>query len=202
MLWPSYFFITKTTPATLNGRLTFRLNDEKQSWLASAKTRRFISYPQIINFLLKTYMTSEGIEESSTAHFTQQLQIVLTQYSKALLAIILYCGDTNKKYLPGKISIKVPSTSIQHDVWMYWKATKEVVLHDFILANRKFWCLISWVERNIFSVYLSKSCEITHFNSIPRKSATPSQASVTAVLYSFPVKLKILTIDVVKLNLR
>lgn len=79
-VWQINFFMNKTASAVLYARLSADSIGKKYSQFASGKTRCFITYPQVVSFLLQKYATDVVIakSESDINHFAQQSSMTLS----------------------------------------------------------------------------------------------------------------------------
>lgn len=117
--------------ATLNAKMTSK--HKAQTRIPSAeKTTTLTTYPQVVNYLLRTYVLDENIievEDNITA-FLQTPNQTSSQYVKKIVAKEIQCGDVNKEHDLNEIFIKGLDKLINRSIRGYWASSKTASLQD------------------------------------------------------------------------
>lgn len=90
----------------------------KNSHLASSKTRYFTIYPQVVNVLLKKYLTDKtSLEaESGIKCFLRSSSLKPSQYTEKLMTKTLRCRDVYVEYSLNEMIIVELDLSIHHSI--------------------------------------------------------------------------------------
>lgn len=123
--------MNKNASAGLNARLNADGTGKKNSRSTSDKTIYLTSYPQVVNFLPKTYAADKVIAETEPdiKGFLQPSNITPSQYVKELMTETLWCGDVYEKYALNKILIEGLDASIRQSMREQRRNMKDANLH-------------------------------------------------------------------------
>lgn len=129
-----HFFIIKTASAVLHAWIIAERLDKMYSCSASRKTRSFNIYPQLLNFLLKKYVTDQGIAEteSDIPRFAKPSNMKPFQNAEELVTKTVCCGDVFGEHALNKILTGGLDVSIYDSMREYWKNKQNAKLHDLV----------------------------------------------------------------------
>lgn len=81
----------------------------------------FISYPEVVNYLLQTYANYDATVESDAApmRYIELSTMPARQYAEALVTKSLCCGEVYDQYILKRISIKGPFDTVRNSMQSY-----------------------------------------------------------------------------------
>lgn len=86
-----------------------------------------MTYPKVVNILLKKYATEEVVKEteSDITRFEEQSNVMLSQYAEELVSKTHHRKDLYKEYALSEILIGGLDAPIRHSMREYWENKKD-----------------------------------------------------------------------------